>query len=84
MWPWVQCDAVSTCWLDTREPPHQGAFSPGWTSAACQGYSWASVSIPPTILVSLLAMPQLQFEFVVCVVVVVAVGLVVLAVEVGN
>ena len=34
------------------------------TSPTCQGYSLTSVSWPPTILVTLLGMPQLQEELV--------------------
>ena len=39
-------------------------------SPTCQGYSFTSVSTPPTILVCLWAMPQLQVELVAVVVVV--------------
>ena len=35
-------------------------FSPVDTSPTCQGYSLMSVSWPPTILVILFGMPQLQ------------------------
>ena len=46
----------------------------------CQGYSLASVSTPPTILVTLLTWPQLHVAVLVVAVVVVLMGLVVVVV----
>jgi len=60
--PAVQWAAVRTCWLEIRDPPHQGVLPPGDTSPTCQGYSLTSVSCPPTILVPLFTWPQLQDE----------------------
>ena len=37
-----------------------GATTEGSTSPTCQGYSFTSVSTPPTILLALLATPQLH------------------------
>ena len=53
------------CWAEMMDPPHQGVMSsdpgePGYTSPTCQGYSFTSVSVPPTILVALFATPQSQ------------------------
>ena len=56
----VQWAAVSTWRLVMMEPPHQGVTSPGDTRPTCHGYSFTSVSWPPTILVCLLTTPQLH------------------------
>ena len=58
--PLVQWAAVRTKRLLTRDPPHQMNPEFLFTSPACQGYSFTSVSTPPTILWALLARPQVQ------------------------
>ena len=71
----VQWAAVRMWRLVMMEPPQKGVISPGDTRPTyvgcwihihtvlcltCHGYSFTSVSTPPTILVRLLARPQLQ------------------------
>ena len=63
--PAVQWAAVRMCWLEMRDPPHQGDLPLEDTSPTCQGYSLTSVSWPPTILVPLFTWPQLHEEDVV-------------------
>ena len=41
-------------------PPHHGCLPLALTSPTCQGYSFTIVSWPPTILLPVLATPQLQ------------------------
>ena len=60
--PAVQWAAVRMCWLEMRDPPHQGDLPLEDTSPTCQGYSLTSVSWPPTILVPLFTWPQLHEE----------------------
>jgi len=60
--PAVQWAAVRTCWVEIRDPPHQGWVPEPDTSPTCHGYSLTSVSCPPTILVPLFTWPQLQVE----------------------
>ena len=57
--PAVQWAAVSTCLLLIRVPPQKGVWPRLETSPTCQGYSLASVTSPPTILLpALLTSPH--------------------------
>ena len=58
----MQWAVVKTVLLLRIEPPQYGLFMNVLTRATCQGYSLTLVTTPPTILVALLGMPQVQVE----------------------
>ena len=58
----MQWAAVKMVLLLRIEPPQYGLLPKELTSPTCHGYSLISVTTPPTILVALLGIPQLQVE----------------------
>ena len=58
--PSVQWAAVRMVLLLRMDPPQYGRVLDELTSPTCHGYSFTSVTTPPTILLALLGTPQLH------------------------
>ena len=58
----MQCAAVMAQASPTRVAPQKGTVSPSMTSMACQGYSFTSTTLPPTIRRRRFTRPQAETD----------------------